>query len=802
MINDLHQYQLIFSEPSHVNLPLSWIEHIPFAFYIVSKAVPKIIVELGVHTGNSLFAFSKAVKYNNFDTKIYGIDNFIGDEHANYYNNEVYESVRGIADEYYNGMTKIIKSDFDDALNLFEDNSIDLLHIDGFHSYNSAKHDFESWFPKMKKNGIILMHDILFTKRSFGTWIYWKELQKKYNFIELRHGYGLGMILLGNNLLSEYFMNIKTDKTEYEYFNNTFSSLGRKLDYFYRIKLEIKEHTQNSASNSHINIINKYLENANIINMDSFNSFIAKNYWYENEYFIQKIRETNFCKFLNDISEAADSGSNNLEIKNNRNIFKTIKELIGKVKREAIVNTSEKSVQLPEVSIKYHIDSFSQNYQMLEIRGWLFDDIIKIKKLELKAENKNISKVFPIKYGQPRKDVEDFYANPNGFNSGFMFNYSMPSELIHEDTELSIILHYVNANTSEVKIDVRIKEISISGEIGSNISKSSSIRELSKVEIHITNQGNVFFTEIARIILCGFMELNFEVSLKYDSSEFGSDTLNIVVAPHEFFYFNKNNYNIFIPNLIIVNLEQFNTHWFSLAFKTFKKALRIWEIDKNQYQNLSESLKSVSYLQLGHTELYEAAKWKKTIPKSYITSHLDRELFNPVNEQMEWSNRPFDFVFIGAVSERRSEFFAKYAEFFSDYNCFFFFHDVQYYGPVKNEIFLDTETAYSIIQRSKVFINLHQSDYNFFEWHRIVSMGFWSNTLVFSEEINNTDIFQAEIDFIEFDFANFGEKARFYLDDYKGRTLSEQIAYQTAEKFKKELKLKDILSKLIIDLHK
>lgn len=37
---------------------------------------------------------------------------------------------------------------------------IDLLFIDGDHSYKSVRQDVESWLPKLKNSGIIIMHDI------------------------------------------------------------------------------------------------------------------------------------------------------------------------------------------------------------------------------------------------------------------------------------------------------------------------------------------------------------------------------------------------------------------------------------------------------------------------------------------------------------------------------------------------------------------------------------------------------------------------------------------------------------------
>jgi hypothetical protein len=46
-----------------------------------------------------------------------------------------------------------------EALSLFEDESIDFLHIDGSHSENGFFFDAFHYYPKVKNNGYILLND-------------------------------------------------------------------------------------------------------------------------------------------------------------------------------------------------------------------------------------------------------------------------------------------------------------------------------------------------------------------------------------------------------------------------------------------------------------------------------------------------------------------------------------------------------------------------------------------------------------------------------------------------------------------
>jgi hypothetical protein len=51
-----------------------------------------------------------------------------------------------------------IKGFFNDVAKTWE-KEIDILHIDGDHSYKAVKGDYEAWIPFVKDNGVILFHD-------------------------------------------------------------------------------------------------------------------------------------------------------------------------------------------------------------------------------------------------------------------------------------------------------------------------------------------------------------------------------------------------------------------------------------------------------------------------------------------------------------------------------------------------------------------------------------------------------------------------------------------------------------------
>jgi len=184
-----------------------WIGHLPLAYWIVARTRPSIIAELGTHFGNSYFTFCQSVKKHRLNTKCYAIDCWEGDEQAGTYGKNVFEKVSEYNDENYSSFSTLLRKRFQEALSNFTEGSIDILHIDGLHTYEAVKHDFESWKPKLSQKSIVLFHDIVVEKDGFGVKKYWEELKKTYpNYLEFKHSYGMGVLYTGTEPLPYSFL--------------------------------------------------------------------------------------------------------------------------------------------------------------------------------------------------------------------------------------------------------------------------------------------------------------------------------------------------------------------------------------------------------------------------------------------------------------------------------------------------------------------------------------------------------------------------------------------------------------------
>ena len=186
--------------PDLLQSPSAWLGHLPFAAWVIQEVSPEIFVELGTHYGHSYFSFCQSVHEMGGGTKCYAVDTWYGDEHAGRYGDEIFNKVESYNKEHYEGFSRLLRMNFDDAAAYFSDESIGLLHIDGLHTYDAVLHDFITWLPKLAPGAVVLFHDINVRERDFGVWRLWEELQLRYPAnLEFVHSHGLGVLQLNNS---------------------------------------------------------------------------------------------------------------------------------------------------------------------------------------------------------------------------------------------------------------------------------------------------------------------------------------------------------------------------------------------------------------------------------------------------------------------------------------------------------------------------------------------------------------------------------------------------------------------------
>lgn len=184
-------------EPAHLSSPAPWAGHIPFAAWLIAATRPRTLVELGVYSGISYLAFCQAAQSHGVPLRAWGVDTWAGDAHAGHYGQTVLQALRERHDARYGAFSTLLQKTFDEALHDLPDASVDLLHIDGLHTYEAVRHDFESWLPKLSERAVVLLHDTEVRQGDFGVWRFWAEVGARYDSLSFSHSNGLGVLLVG-----------------------------------------------------------------------------------------------------------------------------------------------------------------------------------------------------------------------------------------------------------------------------------------------------------------------------------------------------------------------------------------------------------------------------------------------------------------------------------------------------------------------------------------------------------------------------------------------------------------------------
>lgn len=198
---DEHPCVLMTPRLSH---PYGWVGHVPFAYLAIDLLRPRVLVELGTHSGNSYLAFCQAVVELGCDTRCTAIDTWEGDEHALNYGVEVLDDLRAYHDPLYASFSTLSQKLFDQAVEDFDDGTIDLLHIDGLHTYDAVRADFETWLPKLSDRAVVLFHDSAVRGRDFGVWKFVEEITSRYRTFQFEHSNGLAIVQIGHNVPQDF----------------------------------------------------------------------------------------------------------------------------------------------------------------------------------------------------------------------------------------------------------------------------------------------------------------------------------------------------------------------------------------------------------------------------------------------------------------------------------------------------------------------------------------------------------------------------------------------------------------------
>jgi predicted O-methyltransferase YrrM len=170
---------------------------------LVEKMRPETVLEIGTASGGTLFLFSRVASPN---ASIISVD-LPGGIHGGGYPWWKTILYRSFASRKQKITLMRVDSHLDATLNdvkkMLGGRKVDFLFIDGDHTYNGVRKDFENYAPLVRKGGLIALHDIASDLDRLGCEVYkyWNETKPRYRHTEIvttggQTLYGIGVIFV------------------------------------------------------------------------------------------------------------------------------------------------------------------------------------------------------------------------------------------------------------------------------------------------------------------------------------------------------------------------------------------------------------------------------------------------------------------------------------------------------------------------------------------------------------------------------------------------------------------------------
>ena len=292
-------------------------------------------------------------------------------------------------------------------------------------------------------------------------------------------------------------------------------------------------------------------------------------------------------------------------------------------------------------------------------------------------------------------------------------------------------------------------------------------------KVFSNSRGNVFMAEIAEMLAESIGQSGREV----EKSEFPLPRLepgvvNLVVAPHEYFTlldFPEDEIVRSAAACVTVGVEQPGTMWFEEGARYASYGPLALDINQQGAVELRRRGIEAYHLRLGYHPPWDA--WGG----------------DPV------SRRDVDVAFMGSLTKRRAKFLSEAAGVLSQWNCDIRLFEVD--GPTRSGTnhFLTGGAKSAQLAKSRVLLNVHQGERDYFEWVRVIE-AMSNGAVVVSESSQGFKPLMSPDHFIESELGSLAGRLDALLRDEE---LRAEIADRSYDFLRKHLLAVDSVDQLL-----
>lgn len=258
----------------------------------------------------------------------------------------------------------------------------------------------------------------------------------------------------------------------------------------------------------------------------------------------------------------------------------------------------------------------------------------------------------------------------------------------------------------------------------------------------LARQQNHFFVELVEALRDELGALGYGSSVHWDGFPAPlPGRIPVLIPPHEYVYL-RGEESLPPPEMMVrtifVCAEQPGTTFFGRNAALVPRAGAAFDINRGSAQALSEL--GVRHLPLGWTPRWDQGPFAGD------------------------SGRDLDVLFLGCSAPRRLTALASYARTLWPFRCEYRISDNSHPNPEASPSFVVGEEKRALLRRSRVLVNVHQTNHPYFEWLRVVEAMLAGAVLVSEHSVDVAPLVPGR-DFLSGRVETLGLLARELLED-------------------------------------
>lgn len=204
----------------------AWLEHAPFADWLLATLRPATFVQLGAARGLVYMTWRSLAARAGLDMTSYAVDAWREHSFDGIDGEAVLDELCAADAQARGRRSQFVDDDVLAAVCRVAAGSVDLLHVDAARGDLWGPQLLEAWLPTLSSRGVMVVHGVA---REGAGRVLWANLAKRYPSFEFAYGDGLGVVAVGMDVTPELRALCEAGAEEISSIRSHFGRLGAEV---------------------------------------------------------------------------------------------------------------------------------------------------------------------------------------------------------------------------------------------------------------------------------------------------------------------------------------------------------------------------------------------------------------------------------------------------------------------------------------------------------------------------------------------------------------------------------------------